>query len=211
MRDQEIQEYLREKINDLSISNLDDLDWRSLPYLTATILECLRLLPPISQLVNRHVAEPACLGGRMHIPRGTYIGYNSYATNRDPVAWGPDANDFRPERWGSTDEQISRKYRSAKARAEFISFHGGSRACLGEKFALLQMRVSLFVLARTFRWELDPEWKDQMTPVSAWSSLTHQACPNLLHRPVPCTHEVYVLFLKSFNFLAWLVLGYGYR
>ncbi|KAF4766472.1 hypothetical protein HAV15_010488 [Penicillium sp. str.  len=160
----EIQEYLREKINDLSISNLDDLDWRSLPYLTATILECLRLLPPISQLVNRHVAEPACLGGRIHIPRGTYIGYNSYATNRDPVAWGPDANNFRPERWGSTDEQISRKYRSAKARAEFISFHGGSRACLGEKFALLQMRVSLFVLARTFRWELDPEWKDQMTP-----------------------------------------------
>ncbi|CAG7922179.1 unnamed protein product [Penicillium olsonii] len=160
----EIQENLRDEVKDLNISNLCSMDWRSLPYLTATILECLRLLPPISQLINRQVAEPACLGGRIHIPRGTYIGYNSYATNRDPVTWGPDANDFRPERWGSTDEQISKNYRGAKARAEFISFHGGSRACLGEKFALLQMRITLFVLTRAFRWELDPEWKDQMTP-----------------------------------------------
>ncbi|CAI7614632.1 unnamed protein product [Penicillium pancosmium] len=139
-------------------------DWRFLPYLTATILECLRLLPPISQLINRRVAEPAWLGGLIHIPRGTYIGYNSYATNRDPDSWGPDADEFRPERWGATDEKISMMYRSAKARAEFISFHGGSRACLGEKYALLQMRVTLFVLVQAFRWELDPEWKNKMTP-----------------------------------------------
>ena len=187
------------------------MDWRSLPYLTATILECLRLLPPISQLINRYVAEPACLGGSIHIPRGTYIGYNSYATNRDPVTWGPDANDFRPERWGSTHEQISKNYQSAKARAEFISFHSGSRACLGEKFALLQMRITLFVLASAFRWDLDPEWKDRMTPVSAWSSLAHQACHNLLRRPVLCIHESCVLSLQNFSLLGWLVLSFGYK
>lgn len=161
-------------------------DWRFLPYLTATILECLRLLPPISQLINRRVAEPAWLGGLIHIPRGTYIGYNSYATNRDPDSWGPDADEFRPERWGATDEKISMMYRSAKARAEFISFHGGSRACLGEKYALLQMRVTLFVLVQAFRWELDPEWKNQMTPVCALAPppLNH-AYPNFTPQAGP--------------------------
>ncbi|CAG8904111.1 unnamed protein product [Penicillium egyptiacum] len=181
-----IQEKLRQEIKACNISDASTTDWRCLPYLTATILECLRLLPPISQLINRRAAEPVWLGGSIYISRGTYIGYNSYATNRDPDSWGPDADELRPERWGTTDEQISMKYRSAKARAEFISFHGGSRACLGEKFALLEMRVTLFVLVKTLRWELDPEWNEKITPVcdsaspplyNAYHKLTLQAGP----------------------------------
>lgn len=165
--DQAIQEKLRREIESVKINEISTQDWRDLPYLTATILECLRSLPPISQLINRRVAKPTLLGGIIYLPKGTYIGYNSYATNRDPESWGPDADDFRPERWGTTDEQISMKYRGAKARAEFISFHGGSRACLGEKFALLQMRITLCVLVKAFRWKLDPEWEDKMTAVRA--------------------------------------------
>ncbi|CAG7953154.1 unnamed protein product [Penicillium salamii] len=165
----EIQEKLRQEIKAYSISDAPSIDWQGLPYLTSTILECLRLLPPISQLINRRTAEPVWLGGH-YIPEGTYIGYKSYATNRDPSSWGPDTDEFRPERWGATDEQISMNYRSAKAHAEFISFHGGSRACLGEKFALLEMRVTLFVLVKSLRWKLDPEWKDRMTPVCTLTS-----------------------------------------
>lgn len=111
------------------------------------------------------MAESTWLGGLIYLPKGTYVGYNSYATNRDPGSWGPDADEFQPGRWGMTDEEISMKYRSAKAHAEFISFHGGSRACLGERFTLLQMRVTLCALVRSFQWELDPEWEDRMTAV----------------------------------------------
>jgi len=122
------------------------------------------------------VAESTWLGGLFYLPKGTYVGYNSYATNRDPGSWGPDADDFRPERWGTTDEEIFMKYRSAKARAELISFHGGSRACLGEKFTLLQMRVTLCALVKAFQWELDPEWEDRMTAVCALTArFAHQA------------------------------------
>lgn len=137
-----------------------------MPYLTSVIYECLRLFPPIGQLINRRVNADVILGDNIFIPKGAYVGYNCYSTNRDPAAWGLDADEFRPERWGVTSEQIQRQYRQRRARAEFISFHGGRRACLGERFAMLQMRVTLTVLVRQFRWRLDPAWVDRKTPVS---------------------------------------------
>ncbi|RAK98512.1 cytochrome P450 monooxygenase xanG [Aspergillus ibericus CBS 121593] len=159
-----VQARLREEIRSSGILVVPRPDWTRLPYLTATILECLRLFPPISQLINRRVSQPTQLGGHLNLPAGTYVGYHSYATNRDPEAWGPTANDFEPTRWGVTHEQISQTYRQMKARAAFISFHGGARACLGEKFAMLEIRTMLFVLIHQLQWRLDPDWKDQMAP-----------------------------------------------
>jgi cytochrome P450 len=138
-----------------------------MPLLTATIYESLRLFPPIGQLINRRAAQSVFLGGEVFIPDGTYLGYNCYSTNRDPAIWGSDADFFKPARWGEGMQEIQKAYRQRKARAELISFHGGRRACLGEKFALLEIRVSLFVLLRNgMRWRLDPTWVDRKTPVS---------------------------------------------
>jgi unspecific monooxygenase len=140
---------------------------RNMPFLTACVYESLRLMPPIGQLVNRLATTPLVLGDDMVIPEGTYIGYNSYATNRDPEVWGKDADEFVPARWGHTTGDIQTHYRRSRARAEFISFHGGRRACLGERFAVLQLKVTVFTLVRNLRWKLDPEWPDRMTPVSS--------------------------------------------
>ena len=136
-----------------------------MPLLTAVIYESLRLFPPIGQLVNRKASENVLLGGDTAIPKGTYLGYNCYSTNRDPATWGPTADCFEPGRWGESTVAIQKNYRMRRARAEFISFHGGRRACLGEKFAMLQLRVTLVTLAREFTWRLDPSWVDRMTPV----------------------------------------------
>lgn len=139
---------------------------QSLPYLTSVIYETLRLFPPISQLINRRTTTPVLLGGTVPIPAGTYIGYNAYATGRDASAWGPDANDFRPERWGKEIEEIQARYRRVSARGEFIAFHGGKRKCLGEKFAMWQIRWTMAMLVREVSWGLDKEWDGRMTPVS---------------------------------------------
>jgi unspecific monooxygenase len=155
-------------LKDLTPSS-DDL--QSLPRLAATVLESLRLLPPIGQLINRRASKHLFLGPQqeIHIPKGTYLGYNCYATNRDPASWGSDADEFRPQRWGDTIEAIQKEYRHRKSRAEFITFHGGRRACLGKKFALLEIKITLFILIRKFRWELDPAWPDRMTPAGPLS------------------------------------------
>ncbi|KAK2589514.1 cytochrome P450-dit2 [Conoideocrella luteorostrata] len=147
---------------------------QSMPLLAAVTYESLRLFPPIGQLINRRVSQPVRLGGDIILPEGTYVGYNSYSTNRDPEAWGAGASEFKPSRWGATCQDIQKEYRRRRSRAEFISFHGGQRACLGERFALLQLKATLYVLVRTLRWRLDPTWPDRMTPAGP-------LCPRNLH------------------------------
>jgi cytochrome P450 len=172
--------------------------FQELPYLTSVIYECLRLFPPISQLINRQTSTDVLVGDEILIPKGTFVGYNSYATNRDKSAWGHDADAFKPERWGSTNEVIHKTYRKARARAEFISFHGGKRACLGERFAMLEMRITLVELVRTFEWVLDESWEDRKTPVSLLlgrikSMVAHLLIIYLLTcRPVRCFPGLYV-------------------
>ncbi|KAE8381569.1 cytochrome P450 [Aspergillus bertholletiae] len=160
----DVQSRLRREIDACRTPDPSNVDFTELPYLTSVIYESLRLLPPISQLVNRRTSEDVVLGGQIYIPRGTYVGYNCYSTNRDPAVWGPTADEFRPERWGHSNTEILQYYRQRRARAEFVSFHGGSRACLGEKFALLEARVALFILISRLSWLLDPEWPDRKTP-----------------------------------------------
>ncbi|CBF84176.1 putative cytochrome CYP56B1 [Aspergillus nidulans FGSC A4] len=160
----EMQESLRAEI-----SALNDLEpaynaLSALPLLTSTIYEVLRLYPPISQLINRRTTAPTLLGGEIPIPAGTYVGYNAYATNRDIGFWGPDANEFKPSRWGNTMEEINALFRRANAKGAFISFHGGRRTCLGQRFALLEGRVTLAKLLMCVRWEIDPSWQRGMTP-----------------------------------------------
>ncbi|KAG5982288.1 hypothetical protein E4U55_002093 [Claviceps digitariae] len=146
----------------------------SMPLLAAVVFESIRLFPPIGQLINRQVSQPVWLGGDIFVPAGTYVGYNCYSTNRDPEAWGPDPNEFRPQRWGLDCQDIQREYRRRRSRAEFISFHGGQRACLGERFALVQLKATLYVLVKSLRWKLDPTWPDRMTPAGP-------LCPRNLH------------------------------
>ncbi|KAK4154422.1 Pyoverdine/dityrosine biosynthesis protein-domain-containing protein [Chaetomidium leptoderma] len=144
-------------------SCLDPEILQDMPFLTAVIYESLRLFPPIGQLVNRKTTEDALLGGAIVIPKGTYLGYNCYSTNRDAAVWGPGADVFDPGRWGASTAAVQKQYRQRRAKAEFISFHGGRRACLGEKFAMLQMRITLVSLVRESTWKLDPTWVDRKT------------------------------------------------
>lgn len=165
---QKIQEDLCKEFLPYKDGQISQEGLQSMPLLSAVVYESIRLFPPIGQLINRQVSQPAQLGGDIFLPEGTYVGYNCYSTNRDPKAWGVDANEFRPHRWGLSCQDIQKEYRRRRARAEFISFHGGQRACLGERFALLQLKVTLYVLVKSLRWKLDPAWPDRMTPVSLW-------------------------------------------
>jgi unspecific monooxygenase len=168
----QVQDKLREEVNKLFTNDCDDsfepsyATIHDLPYLTSVIYESLRMFPPISQLINRATSQAVNLGGAIHLPAGTYIGYNAYSTNRDTEFWGSDADEFNPSRWGNTMEEIQHLFRRANAKGAFISFHGGRRACLGQKFAMQQLRTTMVELLRGLRWELDETWDGRMTPVS---------------------------------------------
>jgi len=50
---------------------------------------------PIKGIDGRQLTEIA-------IPRGTRIGLSILAANRNPDLWGPDASEWKPERWLSS-------------------------------------------------------------------------------------------------------------
>jgi cytochrome P450 len=62
---------------------------------------------------------------RAHFPFQTVINTSSYLLNRHPSVWGPDAYEFRPERWLDDDAAHLEKYMS--------SFYRGTRQCLGKE------------------------------------------------------------------------------
>lgn len=138
----------------------------TLPYLTAVVLELLRLFPPVSQLINRVAMQSAVLGGELPIPKGTFVGWNAWAVHSNTAIWGLDAREFKPERWGKTVEEMQRRFRRETVRGTYIPFNAHRRKCLGQGFALLQVKILLFVLLGRVRWVVDPEYRLKLTPVS---------------------------------------------
>ena len=58
------------------------------------------------------------------VPAGTIIEYLPYSIQRNPLVWGADAEEWRPERW---------KDRKPSA-FEFPVFNAGPRLCLGQRW-----------------------------------------------------------------------------
>ncbi|KAL6049353.1 hypothetical protein QOT17_020509 [Balamuthia mandrillaris] len=124
---------------------------QSLHYCTAVVKEVLRVHPPVVGGF-REVLEPFALGPYT-VPRGeiilvSYQGVHSRAFN--------DPEMFDPDRFYRESETYSTKYKDDD-RACFASFAGGTRSCVGMKFAMLEV-VSLLavILKEKLVWELVP-------------------------------------------------------
>ncbi|KAJ5775112.1 uncharacterized protein N7511_000123 [Penicillium nucicola] len=163
----DIQERLREEIQSTAriCPDPEQEVVNKLPYLTAVVLELLRLFPPVCQLINRVALSDTMLGGELPIPKGTFVGWNAWAVHSNPAVWGEDAREFRPERWGTTVEEMQAQFRRETVRGTYIPFNAHKRKCLGQGFALLQIKIFLFVLLGRVAWVVDPEYQLKMTPV----------------------------------------------
>ncbi|KAI0115740.1 Dit2 protein [Nemania sp. FL0031] len=162
---QDLQDKVRKEIMSLPTASRTHPDaLATLPLLTSIIFETLRLYPPLSQIMNKRTATDVMLGDDILLPAGTYTGYNGYSTNRNREFWGFDADVFRPSRWGETVDDMNVLFRRATSKATLITFHGGKRACLGQKWALAAHRVTMSIFLTSIRWRLDPSWRRRMTP-----------------------------------------------
>lgn len=163
----DIQQRLREEILVAAKKHPDPSQEiiNSLPYLTAVVLELLRLFPPVCQLINRVALRSAMLGGELPIAGNTFVGWNAWAVHSNAQVWGEDAREFRPERWGESVEEMQGRFRRETVRGTYIPFNAHKRKCLGQGFALLQVKILLFVLLSRVKWIVDPEYRLKMTPV----------------------------------------------
>ncbi|KAJ7766206.1 cytochrome P450 [Mycena metata] len=161
-RHPEMQDKLRK---DLATFNTDptwDQLVSELPYLDATVLEVLRLHPPVDKSAREAAHDDVIpLGTPIVTPsgqtissivigKGTSVVAPIRCMNRSESLWGPDAKEFKPERWF---QEITTPAKELQGHRHILSFHDGPRTCLGKTFALAEFKAALSVLIRNFVFE----------------------------------------------------------
>ncbi|ELY50078.1 cytochrome P450 [Natronorubrum bangense] len=109
--------------------------------------EAMRLYPPLPFL-QREPHEATTLAG-YRIGPATTVQLNMYGIHRDERWWSePDA--FRPDRWLSNDEDGRSVVADRDDRPEYayFPFGGGSRHCIGMRFAMAELQLSLATMVR---------------------------------------------------------------
>ncbi|KAJ8495118.1 hypothetical protein ONZ45_g12995 [Pleurotus djamor] len=149
----EIQSSLREELLAVptDIPSMDDLD--ALPYLDRVVHDVIPLSHPVTDIhgVVHHSIQ---------IKAGQIIMLPIASTNTFVPIWGEDATEFIPDRWIAPPE-ASRAIPGIWSNQ--LTFLGGSRACIGYKFSLIEMKAFLFTLLRAFEFELAVPASDIMT------------------------------------------------
>jgi len=91
----------------------------------------------------------------LYIPQGTHVIVSDIAYNRNKVIWGADADVWRPSRW--LDGSVKSSGTNTGVWANLMSFGAGHRACLGWRFAVIEIQTFLFELVS--RLKFDPTEK----------------------------------------------------
>lgn len=119
-------------------------DLARLPWIAATIDECLRLYPPA--WTSMREADEACEFRGHAVPRGGYVWFSAWVVHRDP-RWYEAPGEFRPERWL---DGLARRL----PRCAYLPYGAGPRMCVGAPLAGIELAaIVATVLAR---WRLEP-------------------------------------------------------
>ncbi|KAG6018599.1 hypothetical protein E4U41_003743 [Claviceps citrina] len=120
------------------------------PYLDATLEECVRLANIVPRIVRVALQDTQILG--RHVPRGAQVMCTTSVCRRSlgretghDKHEDEDMDAFLPERWldeaGAFDPQAVPR----------MAFSGGPRVCFGKRFAMQELRIILAVLVLNFR------------------------------------------------------------
>jgi enediyne biosynthesis protein E7 len=119
----------------------------ALPYTSQVVNEALRLYPP-GWLLSRRTIEADVLGG-YPVAAGTNVLLPLYLLHRHPRFW-KDPEAFSPERFAPEHE-------AERPRFAYMPFAAGPRHCIGESFALYEMLMHLYKVARRYRLTYVPD------------------------------------------------------
>ncbi|XP_062540949.1 uncharacterized protein LOC134208987 [Armigeres subalbatus] len=115
-------------------------DYNNLKYLDRFVKEALRLYPPVS-FISRNLTGPLNIDSTS-FPHGTVTHIHIYDLHRDPEQF-PDPERFDPDRF--LPEVTAKRNPYA-----YVPFSAGPRNCIGQKYALLEMKTVLCTLLMNF-------------------------------------------------------------
>ncbi|KAH9848265.1 cytochrome P450 [Lenzites betulinus] len=141
----------------------------SLPYLDAVCSETLRVfaLAPLRireaqgdttlTLSRPVIGKDGTSISTIPVAKGTLVFVAVQAANVNPDVWGPDAREWRPERWLHALPAEVAEAKIPGVYTNLMTFWGGGRSCVGFKFAQLEMKVIIAGLISNFKFELKPD------------------------------------------------------
>ena len=126
---------------------------KDLPYLSNVIQETMRIhstsslglprLTPMKSPENPN-PKPVEILGEVFQP-GTVLSVPAYTIHHSTAIWGPDANEFNPDRWDKLTE---------KQKNSFIPFSYGPRSCVGRNVAEMEMTCIVGTVFRNYEFQL---------------------------------------------------------
>ncbi|KAF8593285.1 cytochrome P450 [Ceratobasidium sp. AG-I] len=175
----QIQRKFRQELLECALGDeptMSELD--KLPYLDNIVRECLRLhpvVPPSAREAASNIQVPVSKSfkdkyGVEHsyitLQKGDAIYIPIVAMNRLKEIWEEDAMEFHPERWDNLPE-------AAKGMPgvwnHLLTFLHGSRACIGFRFAVIEMKALMYSLVRAIEFDIDSTLEIQGN--SIWATI----------------------------------------
>lgn len=117
------------------------------------INETLRLYPPV-QTMSRVPTKNVKLG-RLDVPAGTQISLAMTAVHHDTQIWGENANEFNPFRFKEPRKQLG----------SFFPFGLGPRICIGQNFAMVEVKIVLAMIIQQYSFVLSPTYVHAPTQI----------------------------------------------
>ncbi|KAI8439465.1 hypothetical protein MSG28_013239 [Choristoneura fumiferana] len=117
-------------------------------YLERVIKESMRLytvVPIIARNIDKDTYLPVA---DVTLPAGTGCVVGAFAMHRAKSVWGPDADEFDPDRF-LPERSLDRH------RAAFLPFSYGSRNCIGRNYGMLIMKSILSTIIRSYKIDAD--------------------------------------------------------
>jgi cytochrome P450 len=146
------------------------LDLPRLVYTRQVIEEALRVYPPVYAVIRDAVADDE-IGG-FPIPARSMIILSPYVTHRHPDFW-PEPETFDPDRFLPARA-------AGRPRFAWYPFLAGPHQCIGQEFALMEMTLTVAMLAQAFRFQLAPGARIEPKPML--SLRPRYGMPMILHR-----------------------------
>ncbi|KFQ99680.1 Cytochrome P450 4F22, partial [Nipponia nippon] len=144
------QERCRQEVRQLLKGrDVEEIEWEDLshlPFTTMCIKESLRLHPPVTA-VARRCTEDITLHDRRVIPKGIICLLSIYGTHHNPDIW-PEPQVYNPLRFSPENSQ-------GRSPLAFIPFSAGPRNCIGQSFAMAELKVVAALTLARFTIRLD--------------------------------------------------------
>ncbi len=140
---------------------------RSIPVLEAALKETLRLHPPLIILL-RLVQEEIELAGHAIAP-GTMVAASPKVSNRIAEDF-PDPDAFDPSRY------LDPHQADLQNRWTWIPFGAGKHRCVGNAFAMMQLKAIFSVILRDYEFEMTQPSEDYRDDVSKMVIQLAQPC-----------------------------------